>query len=206
MTTVAIENTFPIKNGLKFSPFCLSSSSASATLVGILAHAGELAVGLGHEGLQLFFKQLVCSFGSGGLNGRTLGTVVPVLPILPVVAVFTVFPEVPVFASLTLTYLVSAGISLILFFVFSEDKNLLAEMSKANWATFVLGIVLVLLEVGWIYMYRVGWKISVASVVANIGLACALLLVGVLFYKEVLTLRQLSGILLCMASMFLLAK
>ena len=110
------------------------------------------------------------------------------------------------FASLTLTYLVSAGISLVLFFVFSEDKNLLAEMSKANCATYVLGIVLVLLEVGWIYMYRVGWKISVASVVANIGLACALLLVGVLFYKEVLTLRQLSGILLCMASMFLLAK
>ena len=110
------------------------------------------------------------------------------------------------FASLTLTYLVSAGISLILFFVFSESKDLLAEMSKANWATYLLGIVLVLLEVGWIYMYRVGWKISVASVVANIGLACTLLFVGVLFYKEVLTIRQLAGILLCMASMFLLAK
>ncbi len=110
------------------------------------------------------------------------------------------------FASLTLTYLVSAGISVILFFVFSEDKNLLAEMSKANWATFLLGGVLVLLEVGWIYMYRVGWKVSVASLVANIGLACTLLLIGVLFYKEALTIRQLAGILLCMASMFLLAK
>lgn len=110
------------------------------------------------------------------------------------------------FASLTLTYLVSAGISLILFFVFSESKDLLAEMSKANWATYVLGGVLVLLEVGWIYMYRVGWKVSVGSLVANIGLACTLLLIGVLFYKEALTLRQLAGILLCMASMFLLAK
>lgn len=110
------------------------------------------------------------------------------------------------FASLTLTYLVSAAISVVLFFLFSEDKNLLAEMSKTNWATYVLGGVLVLLEVGWIYMYRVGWKISVASVVANIGLACTLLLVGVLFYKEILSIRQLAGILLCMASMFLLAK
>lgn len=110
------------------------------------------------------------------------------------------------FASLTLTYLVSAGISLILFFLFSESKDLLAEMSKANWATFLLGGVLVLLEVGWIYMYRVGWKVSVGSLVANIGLACTLLLIGVLFYKEALTLRQLAGILLCMASMFLLAK
>ena len=110
------------------------------------------------------------------------------------------------FASLTLTYLVSAGLSLILFFVFSEDKNLLAELTKANWATYVLGCALVVLEVGWIYMYRVGWKVSVGSLVANIGLACTLLLIGVLFYKEAITARQLAGILLCMGSMFLLAK
>ena len=57
------------------SPFCLASSSASATLVGILAHAGELAVGLGHKCLQLLFKQLVCSLGSGRLDRGTLGTV-----------------------------------------------------------------------------------------------------------------------------------
>ena len=63
-----------------------------------------------------------------------------------------------------------------------------------------------MLEVGWIYMYRAGWKVSVGSLVANIGLACTLLLIGVLFYKEVLTLRQLAGILLCMGSLFLLAK
>ena len=110
------------------------------------------------------------------------------------------------FASLTLTYLVSAGLSLILFFVFSEDKNLLAELTKANWATYVLGCALVVLEVGWIYMYRVGWKVSVGSLVANIGLSCTLLLIGVLFYKEAITARQLAGILLCMGSMFLLAK
>lgn len=110
------------------------------------------------------------------------------------------------FASLTLTYLVSAGLSLILFFVFSEDKNLLAELTKANWATYVLGCALVVLEVGWIYMYRVGWKVSVGSLVANIGLACTLLLIGILFYKEAITVRQLAGILLCMGSMFLLAK
>ena len=110
------------------------------------------------------------------------------------------------FASLTITYLISAAISAVLFFVLSEDKNLALEMGKANWATFLLGGVLVLLEVGWIYMYRVGWKVSVGSLVANIGLACTLLLIGVLFYREALTLRQLAGILLCMASLFLLAK
>lgn len=110
------------------------------------------------------------------------------------------------FASLTITYLISAAISAVLFLVFSEDRNLFAEIGKANWATFLLGGVLVMLEVGWIYMYRAGWKVSVGSLVANIGLACTLLLIGVLFYKEVLTLRQLAGILMCMGSLFLLAK
>ena len=135
-------------------------------------------------------------------------------PVLIVVGANTVYhlsakstPEgINPFASLALTYVIAGSISFLMFFLTSGQKNILQEMSKANWATYLLGGVLVLLEVGWIYMYRVGWKISVASVVANIGLACTLLLVGVLFYKEVLTIRQLAGILLCMASMFLLAK
>ena len=49
------------------------------------------------------------------------------------------------FASLALTYLVSAGLSLILFFVFSEEKHLMAELSKANWATYLLGFALVVI-------------------------------------------------------------
>ena len=40
------------------------------------------------------------------------------------------------FASLTMTYLISAVISAVLFFVFSEDRNLFTEISKANWAPF----------------------------------------------------------------------
>ena len=110
------------------------------------------------------------------------------------------------FASLALTYLVSAGLSLILFFVFSEEKHLMAELSKANWATYLLGFALVVLEGGWIYMYRAGWRLSVGSLVANTCLAFIMLLIGVLFYKEAITLRQLAGVLLCMGSMFLLAK
>ena len=114
--------------------------------------------------------------------------------------------DIQPFAALTITYLISAAGSIALFFLFSDNKNLLAEMSKANWATYLLGGVLVLLEVAWIYMYRAGWKLGVASMIANIGLACALLLIGRFFYHEVLTLRQLAGVVLCMASLFLLTK
>ena len=36
------------------------------------------------------------------------------------------------------------------------------------------------LELGYILIYRAGWKVSVASLVANLALACILVLVGVL--------------------------
>ena len=36
--------------------------------------AGQLGIGLGHEGLQLLLKQLVSGLGSGRLHGSPLGT------------------------------------------------------------------------------------------------------------------------------------
>ena len=62
------------------------------------------------------------------------------------------------------------------------------------------------LELGYIFIYRAGWKVSVASLVANIALACLLVVVGVLLYKEVLTLRQVAGMGLCVAGLLLISR
>ena len=52
------------------------------------------------------------------------------------------------FASLTITYLIAAAASLIMFFVTSEQKNIWQEFSKANWTSAVLGIAVLALEFG----------------------------------------------------------
>ena len=57
------------------------------------------------------------------------------------------------FASLTVTYLVGAAASTALYFLLDHGGNLLKEYGKLNWAPVVLGIVIVGLEVGWIYAY-----------------------------------------------------
>ena len=98
------------------------------------------------------------------------------------------------FAALTINYLVAAGLSLALFYLTSGGgKSLVQEMAKTNWAPVVMGLTVVGLELGYIFIYRAGWKVSVASLVANIALACLLVVVGVLLYKEVLTLRPVAG-------------
>lgn len=110
------------------------------------------------------------------------------------------------FASLSITYLVAAALSVTMFFITDNQKNIITEIYKANWTSLVLSIAVVALEFGYISIYRVGWKISVASLVANIGLACVLLVLGLLLYKETLSLRQVSGMIICVIGLFLISK
>ncbi|NLT98411.1 MAG: EamA family transporter [Christensenellaceae bacterium] len=101
-------------------------------------------------------------------------------------------------ASLTITYSVGAVISLILFFVLNRGEHLFREFGKVNWATFVFGVVLVGLEVGWIYAYRAGWQVSTAQIVQSAFLAVALIIVGTLLYKETLSWNKIVGVIICL--------
>ncbi|MBR2123218.1 MAG: EamA family transporter [Lachnospiraceae bacterium] len=104
-------------------------------------------------------------------------------------------------ASLTVTYLVSAAACGILYFVLNrgQERNLLKEYSRLNWAPFVLGIVIIGLEVGFIYAYKAGWQVSTAAVVQSSVLAAALLFVGFALYHEALTWQKLVGVAVCLA-------
>ena len=105
--------------------------------------------------------------------------------------------EVNAFATLSITYLIAAVVSFATFFITSKDKNIIAEFSKTNWTAFVLGVVIIGLELGYILAYRNGWAMNTASVTANITLAVALIFVSMIFYKESITLKQVAGIVLC---------
>lgn len=135
-------------------------------------------------------------------------------PILIVVAANTIYnistkstPEnINLFASLSVTYLIAMVCSIIMYFIASEKKNLLVELSKANWTTYVLGAAIVGLEFGFLCVYRAGWKISTANLFASITLACVLLIVGFFLYKESLSLRQILGMGVCVVGLILIAK
>ena len=110
------------------------------------------------------------------------------------------------FASLVLTYAIAGAVSLIMFFLTSEQKNILQEITKANWATYALSASIVFLEFGYIMVYRAGWPVSTASLISNTIVCCILLFVGLLFYKEVLTAKQIAGIIVCCVGLFMVSK
>ena len=112
--------------------------------------------------------------------------------------------EINAFAALSVTYLVAAAVSFTAFFITAKDKNILTELGKTNWTTFVLGIVIVGLEIGYILAYRNGWAMNKVSVTANIVLAITLIFVSLLFYKETITIKQVAGIVLCCGGLVLI--
>ncbi len=110
------------------------------------------------------------------------------------------------FASLFVMYAVAGALSLILFFATGREKNFIQELSKTNWTSWAFGVAIMALEFAYINLYRAGWKVSIGSLVANISLACVLLFVGMLIYKETISLRQVAGIGVCALGLFLISK
>ena len=112
--------------------------------------------------------------------------------------------DVNPFGALMVTYLVATIISAIIFVYMVGSSNVGEEISKINWTSVILALAIVGLEVGYVFVYRAGWTVSTASVVANIGLACVLLLVGYFLYRENVSINQIVGIIVCMFGLVLI--
>lgn len=145
------------------------------------------------------------------MDNNVLGLFIPILMVVCANTMYNVCTkstpaEVNPFITLFFTYLVAAGITVILFFIFGNSSNIIAEISNVNWTSIVLGISIVGLETGFILIYRAGWKISNASVVANILLAISLIFVGYFIYKENINIKQILGIVVCMVGLILITK
>ena len=114
--------------------------------------------------------------------------------------------DIDPFASLTVTYTVGAIASVILYYATNKGGHLLREYSRLNWSPFGLGIVIVGLEVGFIYAYKAGWQVSTASIVQSSFLAVALLLVGFFLYREAISASKAAGILICMIGLYFINR
>ena len=98
-------------------------------------------------------------------------------------------------ASLMVTYLAASVVSFVIYFFQSLGReSFLRGVLSVNLSAIGLGLAIVGIEVGTLFMYRAGWAVNVAFGVANSLIVAALMLTGFLLYKEKLTLRQLIGV------------
>ena len=104
-------------------------------------------------------------------------------------------------ASLTITYLIGTVMCGALYFALNREGSLIGEFRKMNWAPVALGLVIVGLEVGWIYAYKAGWQVSTGFIIQSAFLAVVLIFVGYFLFRETLTWNKLAGVAICLVGL-----
>ncbi len=107
-------------------------------------------------------------------------------------------------ASVTITYLVGAVFAAVLYFVLNKDGNLPEEYKHVNWSAYLLGFAIVGLEAGAMLMYKAGWNVSIGQLIYSTILSVCLVFVGVLIYKESISLKQIIGVIVCLIGIYLI--
>ncbi|HLL16411.1 MAG TPA: EamA family transporter [Pyrinomonadaceae bacterium] len=111
----------------------------------------------------------------------------------------------PVFI-ITIAYLVGILACVIYSFAYPNEKSFLDTLRESNWAVYGMGLGAAVIEVGFLLAYRAGWNISTAAVVCSTAVTLMLIPIGVIAFREHLSVRSIVGLLLCMVGLVLVAK
>jgi uncharacterized membrane protein len=88
----------------------------------------------------------------------------------------------------------------------SEKKSFVNSLSESNWAVFLMGAGAAGIELGFLLAYRAGWRIGLAAMTTNVAATLLLIPIGFLVFKEHLSPRNLLGVILCLAGLFLVVR
>jgi hypothetical protein len=98
-----------------------------------------------------------------------------------------------------LIYSLAIVLTAFLLYFMPSRSGKLAEVCQINWASFLLAVSIVVLEVGFLLVYHSGWNIGLAAVLANVIASLILLQVAVFVFKDKLDRIDVAGDLTCLA-------
>ncbi len=111
--------------------------------------------------------------------------------------------------TLIVTYVMASIVSIISYFIFipkSSIMNLVKSVGYTNWTSLLLGFAVVGLELGFLLAYRSGWNISTAGLLSNTLVALLLIPVGLVCFKESISVHSVIGISVCILGLVLVSK
>jgi uncharacterized membrane protein YdcZ (DUF606 family) len=108
--------------------------------------------------------------------------------------------------AIIIAYLAGIVFCTLFAFFYTTEKSFFDSFRESNWAIFTVGIGAAFIEIGFLLAYRAGWNLSSTSVLVNIAIAVLLIPIGMIVFKEKLSVSQGLGIILCVAGLFLIAR
>ncbi len=110
------------------------------------------------------------------------------------------------FLSLAVTYAAVTVLFMAVYAAAPGSSSLRTSLEALNWTAVALAVAIVLLDLGYLMLYRSGFEVSLGQLVTQSAAALVLLLVGVAFFREKLTLVNVAGIVLCMGGLWMINR
>lgn len=107
------------------------------------------------------------------------------------------------YLSLSISFAIGAVVFATTFAV-APGAPLRESISQLNWTAVALGLVVTCLDFGFMMLYRTGFDVSLGQIITQSAGALLLVLLGVAFFAEKLTLANAGGIALCVIGLWLI--
>ena len=101
-------------------------------------------------------------------------------------------------------YIMVLPICLILLLVLGRGLDLSAEIHKLSWRQPALAVGVIMMEIGFLLMYRNGWTLSTGNLVTGAVINILLVFVEVFGMGAELQIKSIVGIVLCLVGVRLL--
>lgn len=108
--------------------------------------------------------------------------------------------------SIIVSYAAALIVSLALLPFFDMPDSFVQSVKNLNWASWLVGITIVGVEIGFLVAYRAGWNISLAALTSNVTLTLMLVPIGLIVFKEHLNWTNLLGVVFCFLGLWLIVK
>jgi len=91
-------------------------------------------------------------------------------------------------------------------FLLPSNKSFVTSLKESNWTIPLVGAAAACIEVGFVLVYRVGWKISIATVISNAFATLVLIPIGIIVFKDHLSARNVLGLVFCILGLALVVR
>jgi multidrug transporter EmrE-like cation transporter len=108
--------------------------------------------------------------------------------------------------SLLVTYSLVTAIFAALLLASPEGFEWRQEARHLNWTAIALAVAIVGLDLGFLYLYRGGFEVSLGALVTQSSAAMLLLVVGVTVFREKISLANAAGMVLCLVGLWLVNR
>ncbi|MEN2393715.1 hypothetical protein [Pseudomonas halotolerans] len=109
----------------------------------------------------------------------------------PLVSIVGIYVAIVILSTLMLPFFMGGG-------------TLLASLKQMSWIQVGIAFCILLMEIGFLMMYRSGWDLSTGNVVTGAIINIALGFIGVIFLKEGLSYLNIAGVSLCIIGVMLI--